>query len=163
MKKLSPKEWWRWHKVLQLNNGGIETRIQFPNHIPALHNNPGAQAALIPCSRFPWQPCGTNHPLWVALTHSCFLDDSFFIMLFFSLRENTFAYTFTVPKWTHSWKEETRILLRKEVTRAGNGDRSISLDVDTDIWEVETDGERVLGCWWLLWKYFNYFNSSFLV
>lgn len=22
------------------------------------------------CSRFPWQPCGTNHSLWVALTHS---------------------------------------------------------------------------------------------
>lgn len=46
-------------------------------------------------ARFPWQPYGTNHPLWVALTHSLY-------GFYFSLREDTFAYTLHLSKWTHS-------------------------------------------------------------
>lgn len=33
---------------------------------------------------------------------------------------------------------------------------SIRQDVDKDIWEVETDGDWLLECWWLPWKYVNF-------
>lgn len=81
--------WW-WRKVPQLWGGDKN---------PALRSLSRAALQLwstsSPCtlSRFPWQPCRTNHPLWVAMTHSiyrafCFFFKGKYICIHCSLSPN---------------------------------------------------------------------------
>ena len=88
--------WWWWlHMVVPLSRGGTETRIQLPNHSQGLRNHHRTQTAWYLCQ----VPMATiwNKP------SSLGSIDSFSMWLFFSLREETFAYT-PPPRWIHSRK-----------------------------------------------------------